>query len=156
MQFSTKEDIEASIDQVFAALTDFESFERAALRRGVDVRRRGQHDGVTPGMIWDAKFSLRGTLRDVAIELTDVTQPSHLGIDGTSRGMATRVNVELMELSPRRTRMSVGLKLAPKTLSARLFVQSLKLAKSGLNKRFKTKVASLANTIEDRTNGGMA
>ena len=34
MKLSTREDIAASIDAVFAELTDFDGFERAALRRG--------------------------------------------------------------------------------------------------------------------------
>jgi hypothetical protein len=48
--------------------------------------------------------------------------------------------------------MAVVLNLAPKTLSARLLVQSLKLAKSNLSKRFKQKVADYARQMEDRHN----
>ncbi|WP_375266328.1 hypothetical protein [Planktotalea sp.] len=39
MQFSTKEDIEASMADAFALFADFDQFERSALRRGAQVRR---------------------------------------------------------------------------------------------------------------------
>ena len=39
MKLASKKDVEAPIAQVWAALTDFETWERAAMRRGVEVAR---------------------------------------------------------------------------------------------------------------------
>ena len=56
MKFSTNEDVEAPIDAVFEMLCDFESFERAAMRRGAEVQRVDQLVAPGVGMIWDAVF----------------------------------------------------------------------------------------------------
>jgi hypothetical protein len=46
--------------------------------------------------------------------------------------------------------MGVVLNMKPKTMSGRLFLQSLKLAKASLNKRFKLKVADYVRVLELR------
>lgn len=150
MQFSSKEDIEAPISAVFTMLSEFEIHERSAIRRGIEVQRQHPDAPDEAGLIWDAKFSLRGKPRDMRLTLTEFDPPNAMQFDGKSQGLDGKVIVELVALSPRRTRMSVVLNLAPKTLSARLLVQSLKLAKSNLTKRFKFKVADYAKNIEDR------
>ncbi|MCF6329308.1 MAG: hypothetical protein L3J02_05870, partial [Henriciella sp.] len=76
--------------------------------------------------------------------------PNTMRFDAESQGLNGVLNLELLALSSGRTRLSVKLNLAPKTLPARLLVQSLKLAKSNLNKRFKWRVAEYAKKVEDR------
>jgi len=150
MQFSSKEDIEAPIEDVFAALSEFETFERSAIRRGIEVQRIDESAPVAPGMAWDAAFDLRGKRRKLHLTLTDYDPPETMRFESQSTGLTGVMSFELVALSPRRTRLSVVLNLAPKTLSARLFLQSLKLAKANLTKRYKLRVAEFAKHIEER------
>lgn len=150
MKFSSKEDIEAPISEVFAALAEFETFERQAIRRGADVQRMGEIDPPRVGMGWQVGFSFRGKQRDLLVELAEFEPDSLISVNGESDGLNGVLELELLALSPGRTRMSVAMTLAPKTLTGRLMVQSLKLAKSKLTKKFKRRVAEFAAMTEER------
>lgn len=150
MQFSTKEDIEAPIDHVFAELSDFNAFERSALRRGADVQRVDNLKTVGPGMAWDISFRLRGKQREVKMALSEYTPPTGMIFTSRSTSMGGSMVLDLVALSRGRTRMGLTLNMEPRTLGARLLVQSLKLARSNLNKRFRLRCAEFAKDMEDR------
>jgi len=58
-----------------------------------------------------------------------------------------RLEIEVIPLSRVQTRIQVVSVLEPKTLAARLLVQSMKLARSKFNQRFKSRVGKLAEFI---------
>ena len=150
MKFSTKEDIDASIDRVFAELCDFEVFERLAMRRGAEVQRIDALAEAGVGMQWKVAFPLRGRRRDLDLSLVRFDVPNEMAFHATSPSIDARFTVELMALSRNRTRVTTGLELRPLNLSARLLVQSLKLAKGSLTKRFKLRIADYSKILEDR------
>ncbi|TNF22914.1 MAG: SRPBCC family protein [Rhodobacteraceae bacterium] len=150
MQFQAKEDIEAPIDKVFAILSDVNAMERQALRRGIKVRRITTEDGPEAGMRWNAGFKFRGRDMLADVLLCRFEPPEALAFEGQSGGLDTTFEVDLTALSPGRTRMSVTTALLPRTLSARLLVQSLKLAKGRVTRKFSVRVAQFAKTVEER------
>ena len=150
MQFSSKEDIEAPIGDVFAMLAEFEAYERSAIRRGIEVQRVDAEAPLAVGLAWDVRFVMRGKKRDMRLNLIHFDPPNGMRIAALSQGLEGEMILELLALSPGRTRLTVTLELTPKTLSSRLLIQSLKLAKSNLTKRFKLKVADYAKNMEDR------
>lgn len=150
MKFSSKEDIEAPIETVFAMVSDFEAFERSAIRRGAEVERRGDAAAPTPGLAWDSTFLMRGKERHVNLQLCRYEAPTDMEFAAKSAGVDGHLEIGLLALSPRRTRMSVALEIKPQSIAGRLFVQSLRLAKKNLNRRFKLRVADFAASVEDR------
>ena len=150
MKFSSREDINAPIEQVFSALCDFEGFERQAMRRGAEVQRMDTLAEPGIGMRWKVDFTMRGRRRQMDLNLVRFDVPNEMVFSACSPGIDGAFSVELMALSRSRTRMSVALELSPLNLSARLLVQSLKLAKATLTKRFKLRVADYAKGLEDR------
>jgi hypothetical protein len=76
--------------------------------------------------------------------------PTDLQIDTTASGLNGQTIVELVLLSKNRTRIAITVEMSPQSLSARLLLQSLKLAKSNLTRRFKLRVTEFAEDVEDR------
>lgn len=150
MKFSAREDIDGSIEDVFRFLTDFEAFERQAIRRNVDVQRTDSLRQPGVGMEWHTKFRLRGRVRQLDITLSALEPPNSMVFQGRSKGLHTVFSVDLIALSTSRTRMTVTLDLSPKTLPARLMVQSLKLTRKTITTRFKTRLHDFARTMESQ------
>ncbi len=150
MKFSTNEDIDAPIAQVFAAVSDLDFYERTAIRRGAEVTRITAHELPTTGMKWKARFLFRNRMRDVNIEMTEIDPPHSMSFESQSGGLRSMLDIELVSLAPSRTRLTVGFELKPLNLPARLMIQSLKLAKGNLQKRFKKRVSDFAKELASR------
>lgn len=150
MKFSSKEDIQAPIDYVFACITDFAAFERQALRRGGEIRRLDAAPVPEVGSAWDIAFQFRGKDRKMQAKLVQLDDPSAMQIDTQASGIDGVTKVELVALSRTQTRLAISLELSPKSLSARLLMQSLRLAKTNLSRRFKSRIAEFAADIETK------
>ncbi|QQA42498.1 SRPBCC family protein [Pelagovum pacificum] len=148
MKFSTREDIEAPIDHVFAHVTDHATFERQALRRGADVQRLDGGTGIGVGSRWKVGFNFRGRRRDLTATVTTFDPPNSISVGATTTGIDGLTTIDLVQLSRTRTRLMVAIEMRPTTLAARLMIQSLKLAKSSLDKRLKDRMAKVAREIE--------
>lgn len=150
MRLSAREDIDAPIDQVFAVMSDFDQVEAAARKRGISVDRSRDLSSPGPGMTWSANFVFRGKPREATITLSEIERPSLMVFDSASGGLETQARIELHEMSPTKTRVTLKADMSPKTLAARLLVQSLKLAKTKVEKRFKSRFGDVARLVEDR------
>ncbi len=150
MKLSTREDIDAPVDEVFAAFADFDRFERLAMRRGAEVERLDANIGPCAGMGWRARFHYNGRQRELRCEVVSLRAPEDYQVQSDFGGINGLFSVEMIALSPKRTRVKVGLDLRPGTLSARLYLQSLRLAKGSLERRFKSRVAAIADDLRSR------
>lgn len=153
MKFSTREDIDAPIDHVFTRVSDFAGFERAALRRGAEVTRADRLSQPVPGMVWKIAFDWRHKRRHLVAELVEFRPPNRLQFDFDSKSLLGTLSVELIAMSPRRTRVAAELDFRPKTLTARLIVQSLRMTRARQTARFRQRVADLARDIESGYSG---
>ena len=149
MELKTKEDIDAPIEQVFRALSDFDSLERLAARRGLEVVRNSDGD-VQEGMKWSLKYRLRGKDRTLNMVLDKFQPSTFLAVDADGGGVSGRFEIELVALSPKMTRMAVQVDMAATTLPGRLLLQSVKLARGKVEQKFAERMSKFAEMIEAR------
>lgn len=150
MKLSTQEDVNAPIEDVFAAVSDFNNFEQSLLKRGAKVARLDALPQPAAGMSWDIQFGFRGRQREAKATIDEISGPSCVKASAISSGIHGFVDVELTEISKDRTRMKIGVDMRPKTLPARVLIQSLKLAQNSIKSRFKNRVSNFARDIEAR------
>ena len=150
MKFSSREDIAAPVEFVFDQLADFSAFEGAAVARGVEITRRDTRDTPGRGMKWDVAFRFRGKARAIAAEVARYDRPDRLDYHGRSNSFEVMLEISLVALTRTRTRIQIGLEVKPRTLGARLMVQSAKLGRSNLDARFAQRIGALARKIEAR------
>ncbi len=150
MKFEARADIEAPIDYVFSQASDFAALERSLLRRGADVQRTIDKKPPAPGIAWDTEFDMRGKRRQMRLELTSYEPPTFMRFAATSKSLDCDLQVDLVALARGRTRLTLSAGLKPRTMTARLMVQSLKLARANVTKRFEMRLNSFAKDLEDR------
>lgn len=150
MKLATREDIDAPIEAVFRQLSDFDGFERAILRRGADVQRVDSRAEPGPGMAWKTSFGFRGRQREARIELDEHLPPDRLRASVRATGLEIDILIDLVAMSRTRTRMNFALDARPKSVPARLMIQSLKLARHSMRKRFRNRIADFAADLEAR------
>ena len=147
MNLTTREDIDAPKDVVYAAITDFDRFERRLMRRGIDVLRDEAHPPPEAGARWRAVLDWKGRGYDVDAELVSIEPEDGYAMEAHSSGLICLAVVDLVPLSRTRTRLMVSVELRATSLTSRLLLASLRLANGSLQSRFRQRVAEFAREL---------
>lgn len=150
MKLTAKCDVEVPLAFAYQCVTDFPTWERAAIRRGVEVERPAGLPSAGIGAAWLIRFPYRGRTRKALITVDDLGTNQMVAFALDSPSLSGDSLIEVQALSARRTRIRVALTTKPKTLAARLFINTLRLAKGRVTKQFELRVAQLGKDIEAR------
>ena len=150
MHLSSRTDIEAPLGFVYEALADFEGWERAAMRRGADVGRTDKMRAPGLGMGWHVVFRFRGKERTVDIRLTQLEPEEKFSFTAKGRVIEGDLSIDLVSLAPKRTRLVMHTQVRPLTIAARLFLQSMKLAKGRVQTKLNGRLEQLSTELEAR------
>lgn len=140
MKFSTRVDSDMPADQLFAAVTDFDALERLMVGRGASVRRLKPSDepGVTMG--WRIGFDWRGKPREMRLAVIRFDRPEQIALSGLSDALELSVNATVVALSRTKSRLIFETEIRPRSMKARLMMQTAKLGKSQLDRRYARRV----------------
>ena len=145
MEMNTKQDIDAPVEFVYDYLTNFESHQKRAILAGIDVKPNLTGPEVYS---WNLDFEWRNKERKMKLMVANLQRPESMTLSVDSSNLLAEVDLKLLELSPKLTRMRVKASINGKTLRARLMVQSARLAKQTIQKRLKNRLAGLGSEIE--------
>jgi len=148
MKLSHREDIAVPADFVFGRITDFNGMTRKAMRKGAHVQRLDRLSEPGVGMSWKANFTYRGRERELTSVVTAFERPGGFAVESIVGGLESVTVVDLLALSPTQTRLTLSVSMNATSMTARLLLQSLKLARGTLAKRLGVRMSDLAKSIE--------
>ncbi len=150
MNFTSKQDIIAPAEHVFRQLADFDFYESYAMRLGAQVERTDDHDRPQPGMCWNVHGVLRGKARNIELTLDNYNPVENLSYLCVSKSLNATVDFTVIPLSKTETRLKASIYVQAKSLSARVALQSARLAKKTLDRKFDGRMHDFAKKIEDK------
>lgn len=150
MKFSTRQDTDLSAEALFAAISDFPTMERVLLRRGVQVQRLDQHPQPAIGNAWRLGFDWRGRARDVRIAVSDLSLPESLGFSGASDHFKLLTRLTVVALTRAKSRLIFEVEVQPRGMKARLMLQTARLGKSQLDRKFAERIEEFVSRLAMR------
>ncbi len=158
MKFTSHGDIGAPATFVFADMTDFEGWEAAIRKRNTTVARSA--GPVRPGTTWDTRFRLRGKDRAMVVTLVSVEPERRIHLTIVDPSLHVDIVLDLIAMTDATSRLAATVELRPQNLTARLLVQSLRLARGKiqgqLDQRIKAYAARLGAAYHAQTRAAQA
>lgn len=147
MKFSTRFDLDSTAEDLFSTIGDFGKLERMLMRRGASVTRIDPSQEPGTGMGWLFGFDWRGRPRSLRLEVTRFDRPEHLCLAGTSDALDIAMDATVIALSRTRSRLIFEAELRPRNMRARLMLQTAKLAKPQLDRKFERRLGEFLSDL---------
>jgi len=148
MKFKVSEDVDAPQAMVWARFVDFTTLEDDARGRGATVTRVGNWTDAAEGVAWRGDVTVRGRSRPLAAKVTRHAPEDLCLIESRIGGMNCTYEMTFVPLAAEVTRVALVLELSADTLTARLLLQTLKLARGRVLQRLQGVIARQGNAVE--------
>ncbi|CAN1555433.1 hypothetical protein MCELHM10_02366 [Paracoccaceae bacterium] len=150
MKLTAKTDLDAPAGFVYACLADHAAWERDAAQRGIEIERPVDMPLSGLGAGWLVKVPFRGQPVAILLRLEQQVPPERLGFAMQSKAIEGDFVLNVIELSPRRTRLQLVMEVKARTIAARLLLNTLTLARGRVQARVEKRVRQIGAMILDR------
>ncbi|WP_312529156.1 hypothetical protein [Paracoccus sp. (in: a-proteobacteria)] len=147
MKFSTRQDTDLAAEQLFSVMGDFDRLERLFVRRGAIVRRIDPAREPGAGMAWQIGFDWRGKRRELRLDVTRFDRPELISLEGMSDMFEITIDMAIIALTRSKSRLNLSIDLRPRSMRARLILQTAKLGKGTLDRKFEERVAEFIGDV---------
>ncbi|UFM63701.1 hypothetical protein LOS78_05915 [Paracoccus sp. MA] len=147
MKFSTRQDTDLAAEGLFRAVSNFHAIERLLLRRGATVRRLDDLAEPGVGMRWLIGFDWRGRHRELTAEVTRLDAPEVVAIDARSEQFEVTLRMTVVALTKAKSRLIFETDIHPRGMKARLLLQTAKLGKAQLDRKFAKRVGEFVTHL---------
>lgn len=148
MRLTARTDVEAPQAVVFDRLSHIPTIEALARERGAEVARLDDGTRGTAGAAWRLSVPLHGRARAATARVAAFDPADRIAVAADLEGVEAWLDLALAPLAPARTALSTELRLRPRTMTARLLVQPLRLARAQLEQRLRARIDAIARRIE--------
>lgn len=147
MKFSTRIDTDLPAERLFDSVGDFDALERLIIGRGASVTRidPARDPGTTMG--WRIDFDWRGKARKLRLAVTRFDRPEQIAMAGRSEALDISILATIVALSRTKSRLIFETELKPKNMKARLMIQTAKLGKAQLDRRYARRIAEFVSNM---------
>nr|WP_111300846.1 hypothetical protein [Paracoccus saliphilus] len=150
MKFLTRIDTDLPADQLFDTVGDFAALERLLIARGAAVTRINPSEEPGIGLGWNIGFDWRGRARSLRLAVTRFDRPEHITLAGRSDALDVAIGVTVVALSRSRSRLICETELRPRNMKARLMLQTAKLGKAQLDRRYQHRIEEFLEQMRAR------
>lgn len=147
LELSAHEQAQMPVEELFARASRFGNFARQARSNGTRVRRL-EPGNSEHGPRWEVHYSLGGTERRFILELVQRRAPECLRFAIHSDAIEGELTLTLNAINAARSGVEARLTARPITTKARIVLQSMRLTRASLNKRFAKRIRALVARAE--------
>ena len=120
------------------------------VRRGAAVRRVDPAHEPGAGMAWDIAFDLRGKRRELRLDVAQFDRPEKIMIRGLSEPLDIALEMTVIALTRSKSRLMFEVEVKPRNMRARLMLQTAKLGKAQLDRKFADRVGAFLSDLSAR------
>lgn len=143
MKFSTRVNSSSTAEQLFDRVTDFSRLEQMLIKNKVSVSRINPADEPGAGMAWKLAFDWRSKTHVLRLDVRRFDRPDVVFITGTSDLFDLLITITVFGLTQTRSRLIFETEVLPRNMRARVIIQTAKLAKGRLDRRYEQRINKL-------------